>query len=240
MADRDLWDERRRSYESEYFQRRERELIEKMRARARELAEEHQMGQATGISDDDVLAALHDLGYTRETVTLVHLVPLLQVAWIDGSVSAPERAGILEEEPEALLRQRAVQEEADLPRLERRQDPGDRRRTPADEERHRLEALAPRLERAPRDPVGPPVERLEGERLPGCPERHAERIPIDLLLEAGLDGPFEVLLAPGRGGNGRRLHQISGVECHGTSRRPRNASIALKAMPRSEVTASAA
>lgn len=96
MADRDLWDERRRSYESEYFQRRERELVEKMRARARELAEEHQMGQAAGISDDDVLAALHDLGYTRETVTLVHLVPLLQVAWIDGSVSAAERAGILE------------------------------------------------------------------------------------------------------------------------------------------------
>lgn len=96
MADRDLWDERRRSYESEYFQRRERELIEKMRARARELAEVHEMGQATGISDDEVLKALHDLGYTRETVTLVHLVPLLHVAWIDGSVSAAERAGILE------------------------------------------------------------------------------------------------------------------------------------------------
>lgn len=96
MAERDLWDERRRSYESEYFQRRERELIEKMRARTRELAQEHQLGEATGISDDEVLKALHDLGYTRETVTLVHLVPLLQVAWIDGSVSAAERAGILE------------------------------------------------------------------------------------------------------------------------------------------------
>jgi len=96
MADRDLWDERRRSYESEYFQRRERELIEKMRARARELAEAHEMGQATGISDDEVLKALHDLGYTRETVTVIHLVPLLQVAWADGSVSAAERAGILE------------------------------------------------------------------------------------------------------------------------------------------------
>lgn len=96
MAERDLWDERRRSYESEYFQRRERELIEKMRARARELAEQHQLGEATGIADDEVLKALHDLGYTRETVTLVHLVPLLQVAWIDGAVSAPERAGILE------------------------------------------------------------------------------------------------------------------------------------------------
>lgn len=96
MAERDLWDERRRSYESEYFQRRERELIEKMRARTRELAEEHQLGEATGISDDEVLKALHDLGYTRETVTLVHLVPLLHVAWIDGAVSPAERAGILE------------------------------------------------------------------------------------------------------------------------------------------------
>ncbi len=96
MADRDLWDERRRSYESEYFQRRERELIEKMRARTRELAEVHELREAAGLSDDEVLKALHDLGYTRETVTLVHLVPLLHVAWIDGSVSPAERAGILE------------------------------------------------------------------------------------------------------------------------------------------------
>lgn len=96
MAERDLWDERRRSYESEYFQRRERELIEKMRARARELAEEHHLQRATGITDDEVLKALHDLGYTQETVILAHLVPLLQVAWIDGSVSSAERAGILE------------------------------------------------------------------------------------------------------------------------------------------------
>lgn len=96
MVDRDLWDERRRSYESEYFQRRERELIERMRARTRELAEVHELREAAGISDDEVLKALHDLGYTRETVTLVHLVPLLHVAWIDGSVSPAERAGILE------------------------------------------------------------------------------------------------------------------------------------------------
>jgi tellurite resistance protein len=96
MADRDLWDERRRSYESEYFQRSERELIEKMRARTRELAEVHELREGAGIADDEILKALHDLGYTRETVTLVHLVPLLHVAWIDGSVSAAERAGILE------------------------------------------------------------------------------------------------------------------------------------------------
>src|SRR5262249_47638727 len=103
MAERDLWDERRRSHEAGNIQRRESEAIEKMRGRAhrprartRELAEQYHLGHATGISDDEILKELHDLGYTQETVILAHLVPLLQVAWIDGSVSGPERAGILE------------------------------------------------------------------------------------------------------------------------------------------------
>lgn len=96
MADRDLWDERRRSYESEYFQRRERELLEKMRERGRRERAQQELAEPAGVSDDEILKALHDLGYTRETVILLHLVPLLQVAWIDGSVSSAERAGILE------------------------------------------------------------------------------------------------------------------------------------------------
>jgi hypothetical protein len=96
MADRDLWEERRRSYESEYFQRRERELIEKMRQRAAREAERQDLAEQVGAVDDEILAALHDLGYSRDTVMLLHLVPLLQVAWVDGSVSAEERAGILD------------------------------------------------------------------------------------------------------------------------------------------------
>ena len=96
MADRDLWDERRRTYESEYFQRRERELLEKMRERGRRERAQQELAEPVGVSDDEILSALHDLGYTRETVTLLHLVPLLHVAWIDGSVSSAERAGILE------------------------------------------------------------------------------------------------------------------------------------------------
>jgi len=96
MADRDLWEERRRSYESEYFQRRERELIAKMRTRATREAEQLDLAEQLGVADDEILSDLHDLGYTRETVSSLHLVPLLQVAWADGSVSAEERAGILE------------------------------------------------------------------------------------------------------------------------------------------------
>jgi hypothetical protein len=36
------------------------------------------------------------MGLDRETVALLHFIPLLEVAWSDGSVSAKERAGILE------------------------------------------------------------------------------------------------------------------------------------------------
>lgn len=96
MADRDIWNERRRSYEAEYFQRREREIIEQMRARASRQAEREGLAEQVGVADEEVLAGLQDLGYTRETVTLLHLVPLLHVAWIDGSVTPAERDSILE------------------------------------------------------------------------------------------------------------------------------------------------
>ncbi|MBY0278379.1 hypothetical protein K2Z84_23870 [Candidatus Binatia bacterium] len=156
MAERDLWDERRRSYESEYFQRREHELIEKMRARARELAEQHQLGEATGIADDEVLKALHDLGYTRETVTLVHLVPLLQVAWIDGSVSAPERAGILE-----AARLRGVEES-----------------TPA------YRQLVSWLDKKPLDGFFEDTLRLIGNLLAAMPDEAREKAKVTLLAFA--------------------------------------------------------
>ncbi len=96
MAERDIWEDRRRSYEAEYFQRRERELIQKMRERAAREAQRKELAEQTGVADEDILRRLEELGYTRDTVTLLHLVPLLHVAWIDGSVSPAERERILE------------------------------------------------------------------------------------------------------------------------------------------------
>jgi hypothetical protein len=92
----DIWDERRRSYEAEYFRRREAELIARMRAADVLAADRREIGERIGVADDELLEGLRALGYTRETVTLVHLVPLLQVAWADGEVSKRERNGILE------------------------------------------------------------------------------------------------------------------------------------------------
>jgi hypothetical protein len=91
VTDRDAFAERGRSLEEEYFHRKERELIEKMRVRAAGEEQRRRLGQETGVGDDDVLRDLQELGYTPETVMLLHLVPLIQTAWAEGGVTQKER-----------------------------------------------------------------------------------------------------------------------------------------------------
>lgn len=86
---------RARQKEEEYFLRAEAELLEKVRARAAMEAERRAMGEHHGIEDDEILKAFQEAGYDRDTVRLLHLVPILQVAWADGEVSQAERAEVL-------------------------------------------------------------------------------------------------------------------------------------------------
>jgi len=81
--------------EAEYFHRIEAELIEQMRHRAAEEEELRHMAEASHIADFQILETLEKLGYTHHTVILLHLVPLVEMAWVDGSVSSTERDHIL-------------------------------------------------------------------------------------------------------------------------------------------------
>jgi hypothetical protein len=96
VADKEFLGDRRRIQEEEYFQRQEQELIAKLHQRGREQAARRVMAERTGVVDQEILQELETLGYTPETVMLLHLVPLLQVAWVDGGVSDRERALIIE------------------------------------------------------------------------------------------------------------------------------------------------
>jgi hypothetical protein len=96
MSTKDIFAERERGIEEEYFLRKERELIEKMHLKLADESLREQMEDATGIHDEEVIEALHELGYTPETVQLLHLVPLIQVAWASGDVSAEERELIMQ------------------------------------------------------------------------------------------------------------------------------------------------
>jgi hypothetical protein len=91
VTDKDLFAERGRSLEEEYFRKREQELIEKMRQHADADAARRRLGEQAGVADEEILQDLQALGYTAETVTLLHLVPLVQMAWAEGDVSDRER-----------------------------------------------------------------------------------------------------------------------------------------------------
>ena len=91
MADYDAVHAGGRTREEEYFRKKDRELIEKMRRAAAAEQTQHDLGARTGIGDPEVLGEIAALGFTPETVALLPLVPVLQVAWAEGGVSDAER-----------------------------------------------------------------------------------------------------------------------------------------------------
>ena len=87
MTDKDGINSDVRSREEEYFRRKDRELVEKMRQAAESDASRQAMEQTTGIHDPVLLQELEALGFTPDTVSLLPLVPIVQVAWAEGGVS---------------------------------------------------------------------------------------------------------------------------------------------------------
>ena len=96
MGDENQLAKRGKALEDEYFHRKEKELIEKLRKKSAADAQIKELSEATGIPDEDVLRTLQELGYTPDTVAVLHLVPLIQVAWADRKVTPQEREMILE------------------------------------------------------------------------------------------------------------------------------------------------
>jgi hypothetical protein len=91
VTEKDALRDRGRALEDDYFRKRDNELIEKIRRRAEMGAERRRFGQQAGVADEETLNDLQTLGFTSETVKLLHLVPLVQMAWADGGVSDGER-----------------------------------------------------------------------------------------------------------------------------------------------------
>jgi hypothetical protein len=104
MADNPLGD-RGRAIEEDYFRKKDRELLEKMRQASAAETARRELSEKSGVQDPEMIAELEALGFTPETVTLLPLVPLVQVAWAEGGVSDAERKMILQ-----LARSRGIEE----------------------------------------------------------------------------------------------------------------------------------
>lgn len=96
MSERDTFASLRRSQEEKYFLEREHELLAKLRRRIELAGKLDEMTGETRLANDDLLQDLVKLGYTRETLPLIYLAPLVYVAWSEGFVSEGERLRVLQ------------------------------------------------------------------------------------------------------------------------------------------------
>ena len=104
MPDNPLGD-RGRALEDDYFRKKDRELIEKLRRASVAEAARRELAEKSGVHDPQMLQELQALGFTPETVALLPLMPLVQMAWAEGGVSDAERKLILQ-----LARTRGIEE----------------------------------------------------------------------------------------------------------------------------------
>ncbi|MGH8187173.1 MAG: hypothetical protein ACREUC_11465, partial [Steroidobacteraceae bacterium] len=88
---KDMIRERGRSLEEDYFRKKDKELIERMRHAAAAEQSRGEMGRKTGLDDPELLKELEELGFTPDTVGLLPLVPVLQMAWAEGGITSAER-----------------------------------------------------------------------------------------------------------------------------------------------------
>lgn len=86
---------RRAGLEEAFFARHNEELRQKMLAADAAKFKRDALAAATGIVDETVLARLEQLQIGTGTLAALTLVPMVLVAWADGSVSAEERRAIL-------------------------------------------------------------------------------------------------------------------------------------------------
>ena len=86
---------RQKALEEEFFQRKNQQLRDKLRATFEQQVTREKLQAATGITDPQVLERLIALQVRGETMTAFALYPLVEVAWADGSLAQAERDAIL-------------------------------------------------------------------------------------------------------------------------------------------------
>ena len=91
----DVLGARGKSLEDEFFHKEDQRLRERLREARAATAAREGLSKASGITKPEILDKLIRLGITAETVAALSIVPLVEVAWADGSLDAKERQAVL-------------------------------------------------------------------------------------------------------------------------------------------------
>ena len=89
-------EERGRALENQFFEKENKEKLAAMKHKLDTQRSKDELRKASGMTDDTVLDRLVTLGLRANTIAALSLVPLIQVAWADGSIQDNERTAILE------------------------------------------------------------------------------------------------------------------------------------------------
>lgn len=95
MSAKRFLEEREHALEDEYFHRKDRELIARLREAGRRDAERRGLENRLDTHDAAFLEQLQAAGFAPDNLALLHLVPLVEVAWSEGEVTPRERELIL-------------------------------------------------------------------------------------------------------------------------------------------------
>jgi hypothetical protein len=88
--------ERGRALEEAFFAERDRQLLDKLRKKLTAEETERVLAAAIGIADEQAIKAITKVEAGVPVLSAMALLPMVEVAWCDGEVSARERNAILQ------------------------------------------------------------------------------------------------------------------------------------------------
>jgi hypothetical protein len=91
----DIFKDRERGFEADYFLKQDAKLLAKLRERAGLNEVAQALAEKLEVDNAELLRHIGELGITRDTGAAVLLAPLVQVAWAEGQVSEAERNMVL-------------------------------------------------------------------------------------------------------------------------------------------------
>ncbi len=89
-------EERGRALENQFYEKENAEKLQAMKGKLDTQKSKDELRKASGMTDEAVLDKLVALGLRANTIAALSLVPLIQVAWADGTVQDNERTAILQ------------------------------------------------------------------------------------------------------------------------------------------------
>lgn len=89
-------EERGRALEDQFYEKENAEKLSALKSKLDTTGTKDALRKASGMTDDAVLEKLVQLGLRANTIAALSLVPLLQVAWADGTIQDNERTAILQ------------------------------------------------------------------------------------------------------------------------------------------------